>query len=56
MVILNKPGFTLFSDEDFAIGYNKTTKDKLKLTQVKDFLKNTFNLIPLDDEIKSNVY
>jgi hypothetical protein len=51
---VNSNCFTLFSDEDFEKGFKKTTKDNLHLSQIKDFLQNTFNITPLDDEIKSN--
>jgi hypothetical protein len=51
-------GFTLFSDEEFKIGFEKVTKlkntpGKLYIADVKQFLNCAFGFTPLDEEIKS---
>lgn len=52
-------GFTLFSDEDFKTGFDKTTQlnkteDKLNMVNVKQLFQITFNFPPLDEEVESN--
>jgi hypothetical protein len=54
-------GFTLFSIEDFKLGFAKVCKAKnlkgvISISNIKDFLHYTFNFTPLDDEVKGINY